>query len=798
MKKLLFNENWTVNCLTRETEPKIVTVPHDAMIDEPRTPDSAGEGNIGWYIGGDYEYTKKFTAPEEWKDQKALLEFEGVYHNAEVYLNGEKAAFRPYGYTNFYVDMSPFLKYGEKNEVKVIARNADQPNSRWYSGTGIYRPVNIWLGGEKHIPVNGVKITTTDYAAGKIEVMVKLSVPGEVHVEIIDGEEVIAGRSFTSTKKSVKFPFTIKDAKLWDTENPNLYTCRVTFGDDVVCENFGIRTLAWNPVEGMTINGKRIILRGACIHHDNGFLGACAFPEAEERKVRLHKENGYNALRSSHNPCSKAILDACDRLGMLMMDEFADAWTMHKTKYDYVTYLKDWWEKDLADMVDNDYNHPCVIAYSTGNEVAETARPEGITFTGEMTEYLHKLDPTRPVSCGINIFFNFLSSIGLGVYSDDKAEKEAAAAAAAAAEGKKKKKGAVGSEFYNKLACVMGDKFMKFGATLYPCDVKTRDAYANMDLAGYNYGIWRYKKDMRKYPNRLILGSETFCKDAWLFWDIAKDNPQIIGDFVWAGMDYIGETGMGAPEYGDYHMDAEETQMTGGNGRIDITGKRRAEAAYTLVALEQEAGPLIGVQPVDRTDNPNLTGWSLTKAVESWAWNGCEGKNATVEVYSRAAEVELQINGRSVGKKKTSKTARTLFTVPYEAGTLSAIAYNEAGEETGFYSLQSASEHTELRMVPEETPKAGKLCWLRLKYTDENGIVKPLERHMLKLRIENGDLLGLGCANAYVDGNYTTDTTDTYYGEALAIIRPKRAGEMKVTVTQDDFGGVFTETVTVL
>ena len=797
MKKLLFNENWTVNCLTRETEPKIVTVPHDAMIDEPRTPDSAGEGNIGWYIGGDYEYTKKFTAPEEWKDQKALLEFEGVYHNAEVYLNGEKAAFRPYGYTNFYVNMSPFLKYGEKNEVKVIARNADQPNSRWYSGTGIYRPVNIWLGGEKHIPVNGVKITTTDYAAGKIEVMVRLSVPGEVHVEIIDGDEVIAGRSFTSTKKSVKFPFTIKDAKLWDTDNPHLYTCRVTFGDDVVCENFGIRSLAWNPVEGMTINGKRVILRGACIHHDNGFLGACAFPEAEERKVRLHKENGYNALRSSHNPCSKAILDACDRLGMLMMDEFADAWTMHKTKYDYVTYLKDWWEKDLADMVDKDYNHPSVIAYSTGNEVAETARPEGITFTGEMTEYLHKLDPTRPVSCGINIFFNFLSSIGLGVYSDDKAEKEAAAAAAAAAEGKKKKKGAVGSEFYNKLACVMGDKFMKFGATLYPCDVKTRDAYANMDLAGYNYGIWRYKKDMRKYPNRLILGSETFCKDACLFWDIAKDNPQIIGDFVWAGMDYIGETGMGAPEYGDYHMDADETQMTGGNGRIDITGKRRAEAAYTLVALEQEAGPLIGVQPVDRTDNPNLTGWSLTKAVESWAWNGCEGKTATVEVYSRAAEVELQINGRTVGKKKTNKTARTLFSVSYEPGTLSAIAYNEAGEETGFYSLQSASEHTELRMVSEEAPKAGKLCWLRLKYTDENGIVKPLERHMLKLRIENGDLLGLGCANAYVDGNYTTDTTDTYYGEALAIIRPKRAGEMKVTVTQDDFGGVYTETFTV-
>ncbi len=784
MKKLNFNSDWTVRCLTHEKEPVTVTVPHDAMIDEPRSPGSAGQSNIGWYIGGDYEYVKKFTVPEQWEKLTVLLEFEGVYHNAEVYVNGEKAAFRPYGYTNFYVDMKPFLHYGEENELKVIARNADQPNSRWYTGTGIYRPVSVWLGGECHIPVNGVKIRTVDHRTGKIDVKVKLSKPGEVKVEILDpAGEKAAERTFTSTGTTVRFPFTIRNAKLWDTENPYLYTARVSFGDDVVEETFGIRTLAWNAKEGMTINGRRVILRGACIHHDNGLLGACAFPEAEERKVRLHRENGYNALRSAHNPCSKAILDACDRLGMLMMDEFADAWTMHKTKYDYVLYLKDWWKQDLKDMVDKDYNHPCVIAYSTGNEVAETARPEGIAFTGEMTQYLHSLDDTRPVSCGINIFFNFLSSIGMGVYSDEKAEKESKAAEDK--NGKKKKK-AVGSEFYNRLACMMGDKFMKFGATLYPCDVKTRDAFANMDLAGYNYGIWRYKKDMRKYPDRLILGSETFCKDAWLFWNIAKENPPIIGDFVWAGMDYIGETGAGAFEYGDYKMAEDENQMTGGNGRIDITGKRRAEAAYTLVALEQEAGPLIGVQPVDRTDRPNLTGWSLTKAVESWAWNGCEGMKATVEVYSRAPQVELRLNGRTIGKKNSSKTARTLFSVPYEPGELTAAAYDADGRETGTCTLQSASEETVLRVLPEESSvKAGSLSFVRLRYTDENGVWKPLERHMLKVKVENGTLLGLGCANSYVRGNYTTDTTDTYYGEALAVVRAGKTGEVTVTVCEE-------------
>ncbi|MBQ9346830.1 MAG: DUF4982 domain-containing protein, partial [Oscillibacter sp.] len=518
--------------------------------------------------------------------------------------------------------------------------------------------------------------------------------------------------------------------------------------------------------------------------HDNGVLGACAFPEAEERKVRLHRENGYNALRSAHNPCSKALLDACDRLGMLVMDEYADAWTMHKTKYDYVTYLKDWWKRDLRDMVDKDYNHPCVVMYSTGNEVAETARREGIAFTGEMTEYLHSLDNSRPVTCGINIFFNFLSRAGMGVYSDEKAD----AAASDAAKAEKKKP--VGSEFYNKLACLMGDKFMKFGATLYPCDVFTRGAFAKMDIAGYNYGIWRYRHDMKKYPERLILGSETFCKDAWLFWDIAKENPQIIGDFVWAGMDYIGETGMGAPEYGDYHMDAPETQMTGGNGRIDITGAPRAEAAYTRVALGQAEGPFLAVQPVDRDDDPNLTGWSLTKAVESWSWPGCEGRTAVVEVYARADTVELRLNGKTAGRKKASRTCRTLFRIPYEVGELTAVSYDAAGKKIGEQTLCSAGAETVLRLLPEEkavNPRG--LSFVRLRYTDAEGIRKPLERHRVRFSVENGELLGLGSANSYVSGNYTMDTTDTYYGEALAVVRADRAGDVRVTA-EDDSGMV--------
>lgn len=826
MQKIDFNKDWICRCLTRDEAAYPVTLPHDAMLSEPRTQESTGEGNIGWYIGGDYEYTKNFFVPEEYKDKKVLIEFEGIYHNGEVYINGKKAAYRPYGYTNFYVDTEGFFQYGKENEIKVIARNADQPNSRWYSGTGIYRPAYLYVGEEKHIPVNGVKIRTLSYDPARIEVVVKTSSPGEVSLKIeFEGSKVlrVIGEStkignvnndkiISSDNKNMQpnesvqtgkngqkselaqveaeknnqeaayqtiFQLDVPNAKLWDTEHPNLYTCKAIFGEDEVTETFGIRELIWNPQVGMTINGERVILRGACFHHDNGVLGACTYPEAEERKMRILKENGYNAVRSAHYPCSKALLDACDRVGMLMMDEYVDVWYIHKTKYDYVGQLADWWKQDLKDMVDKDYNHPSVIMYSTGNEVAETAQEKGIALTGDMTNYLHSLDSTRPVTCGINIFFNFLSSIGLGVYSDDKAEKTAASKP-------EKKKKPVGSEFYNTLACLVGDYFMKCGATLYPCDLRTKDAYANMDIAGYNYGIFRYKHDLKKYPNRLILGSETFCKDAYSFWEIAKKNKRIIGDFVWAGWDYIGEVGDGAAEYSDYKFEDPATRMTGGNGRIDLNGKPRAEAAYTRVAFERETGPFIAVDPVYQKEKLRLTGWQLTKALESWAWDGCNGETAKVEVYARAAQVELFINGKSVGKKKVKK-CRANFNTTYQNGEITAVSYDENGREINRYSLCTAGKETVLQVRPEEkTVKPEGLAFIQLQYTDNKGIWKPMEKHNIKVTVENGVLKGLGSPAPYVKGNYTDHTVATYYGEAMAVVQADGNGPVKVTVADEE------------
>lgn len=748
------------------------------MLSEPRTADAGGGLNISWFKGRDYVYTRHFSVSKKDLMMHNVLEFEGVYRKAEVWINGKKTAFRPYGYTNFYVELDDCLREGD-NTVEVIARNGDQPNSRWYSGSGIYRPVKWWRSPKKHIELNGVRIRTLRVNPAVIEISVRTSEPGPVTVQILDGETVTTEASFEGSTQ-----ITISDAKLWSVDTPSLYTAKVRFGEDTAVETFGIRTLQWGK-DGFLVNGERVILRGACVHHDNGLLGAVCHPDAVERKLRILKENGYNAIRSAHNPCSKAALDVCDRIGLMVMDEYIDQWYIHKTQHDYVEYFDQFRHQDLADMVDKDYNHPCVIMYSTGNEVAETAQPKGIALTEEMTEELHRLDATRPVTCGINIFFNFLNSIGMGQYSDEKAAKEAQRAANAKASGKKKKESATGSKFFNDMAGLLGADFMKLGATLHGSDVTTRQAYARMDIAGYNYGEKRYRRDLKKYPDRLILGSETFCSDAYRFWELAKENPRLLGDFVWSGIDYLGEDGIGAWEYKEYAPEFEHNVgwISAGAGRIDLTGKPLGEALYTRVAFEQDSGPFLAVRPIchaGRSHSPSA--WKMTNAMPTWSFRGWEGKPAHVEVYARADSVELLLNGASLGRKQVKNNCVFTFQVPYANGKLEAVAYDAPGHETGRSTLETAGEETILRAVPEETMvRAGHLSFIRLQYTDSNGIVKPCERGVLDVKVEGGRLVGLGSACPYYERSYLDSTCDTYYGEALAIVEAGSGDQVTLT-----------------
>ena len=777
MRKQDFNKKWKVRPLESKDLWQKVDLPHDAMIHESRSNDSDGMHNIGWFDAQDYEYEKTYFVSEEQKEKCLVLEFEGVYHNAEVYINGKKVCSHPYGYTGFYVPLNEHVHFGEENTIRVVAHNSDQPNSRWYSGTGLYRPVWLYELPKEHILCDGVKIKTKSIQPPVVEVKVETNTleKEQVDVCILNSEKKEVTKCSGPVGEWFEIP--VEHANLWSPENPYLYCAKVSYKEDEVIETFGIRELKWTPEKGMTINGERILLKGACIHHDNGVLGACAYDKAEERKVRLHLEQGYNALRSAHNPCSKALLRACDNLGMLVMDEYVDAWYIHKTKYDYVNYLMENWQQDLKDMVDKDFNHPSVIMYSTGNEVAETAQEKGIKLTGDFTEYLHSLDESRPVSCGINIFFNFLSSIGMGIYSDDKAEQET-----------KKKKKPVGSEFYNTLAGIFGDTSMKLGATIHPCDVKTRDAYAAMDIAGYNYGILRYKKDLKKYPSRLILGSETFCKDSWQFMEIAKDNPRIIGDFVWAGMDYIGEAGIGAWEYEDYAPKNSDDWgwLTAGSGRLDILGNPNGEAAYTRVVFEKQTSPAIAVKPVYQRGKHSPSAWKMTDAIESWTYPGCEGWNATVEVYGMGHSCELFLNGKSLGKKKLGKEHRCTYKVGYEPGVLSVKTYDFNGRLLGEASLKSAQKETVLSVEAEEkTVAPGELLYIPIRYTDEDGILKPMEKHVVK--VEADGLLGLGNACSYNKDGYDKQETFTYYGQALAVVKADEdAKEMTITVTDEN------------
>ena len=790
MKATSLLTGWTCRHLGDTAPGKTVTLPHDAMLAEPRTALSAGGTNTGWYEGYDYEYRRTLTVPENELADTHILEFEGVYHNAEVWLNGQKAAFRPYGYTNFYVDCAPYLHAGE-NELRVIARNADQPNSRWYSGAGIYRPVQLWTARSAHIALNGVKIRTLSLDPAVVEVRVKTTAPGTVRLTV-DDLPVVQQES----DGEAVFTLTLDNARLWTPETPNLYTCRVSFADDEVTETFGVRKVEWGT-DGFLLNGKRYIIQGACIHHDNGLLGAVCDPDAVARKVRLLKENGYNAIRSAHNPCSKALLAECDRQGMLVMDEYIDHWYIHKTEHDYVDYFDDWWHQDLTDMVEKDYNHPCVVLYSTGNEVSETAQKRGIALTKEMTDFLHGLDDSRPVTCGVNIFFNFLSSIGFGVYSDEKAKKEAERAEKAKQRGEKAaRKKAVGSQFFNNLAGLLGDEFMKRGATLHGCDVKTRDAFANMDIAGYNYGIYRYKHDLKKYPQRLILGSETFCNDAYKFRELAKQEPRLVGDFVWAGMDYLGEVMVGSWEYADYAetFDGGPGWVSAGSGRIVLTGKPLGEALYTRVALEADNGPYIAVCPVNHTgDRHSPSAWKMTNAMPSWSWTGCEGRKANVEVYARAARVELVLNGHTVGSKTLKNDCLARFSIPYESGTLEAVSYDAADHEIGRCKLQSAGGTTRLTLDAEEpTVKPGHLCYIRLRYTDEKGITKPLARGNIQVQVRGGTLVGLGSACPFNKHSYLDSETDTYYGEALAIVRMGDGDAMTIAASDGEYSAELT------
>lgn len=770
-----FNQNWKFRKQGRE-ETQTVTLPHDAMIHERREPNGAGGSAHGFFPGGIYVYEKNFTAPAEWADKTVFIEFEGVYRNSVVSINGKSVGGRAYGYVPFRICADPLLNYGGENTITVTVDNSQLPNSRWYTGSGIYRPVNLIVGNKTHIEWQGVRVSTISYQPARIKVETE-SNGGEAVVEILDGDKVVA------SGRGASLELDIPDAKLWSDETPYLYTCYVTLAEhgqvvDEVTQRFGVRKVEWNS-KGLFINGKETLLRGGCYHHDNGILGAATFDKSEERRVRIMKEAGFNALRSSHNPTSRAMLEACDKYGMYLMDETWDMWYSHKNKFDYASNFEKDWREDIRSMIERDFNHPSVILYSIGNEVSEPAQEKGVKLAKEMVEYIHSLDRNRAVTGGINLMIISRSAKGKGIYKEDGGRDDG---------GKQNAMGGMNSTIFNMITSMVGPGMNK-GANGKKADVVTSPVLDALDIAGYNYASGRYPLEGKAHPDRVIFGSETFPQDIYKNWQMVKKYPYLVGDFMWTAWDYLGETGIGAWSYtpDGKAFDKPYPWLLADVGALDLLGNPNGELFLAQAAWGLLKKPAIAVQPVNHHGiKPAKSVWRGTNALPSWSWQGCEGNKAIIEVYADAATVELLLNGKSLGKKKI-KDCKAIFKTKYAPGTLTAVAYDAGGQELSRNELKSASGSIRLVAEPEETAvKAGNIVYIPISLVGQNGVLERNADCKLTAAVENGELLAFGSANPRTEERYDSGNFTTYYGCAMAIVRAGQAGTVTLSVKNEN------------
>jgi hypothetical protein len=759
-----------------------VTLPHDAALGRDRDP--AARSTTGYVPGGAYEYRTTLHAPEEYREQRVLLDFEGVYRTAMVYVNGALAGHRATGYTGFTVDLDDHLLFGADNEIRVVCRTHE--DSRWYSGAGIHRPVHLVVSALTHIALDGVRVTTTevDDAFAVVEVATTVEHDGrglatlDLVTEIRDDDGAVVATATSPVTVLPGEPAVVRQRvllrvpALWSPDSPALYSAVVSLrdgetdvDDDVV--SFGVRTLSLDPVRGLRLNGEPVKLRGACVHSDNGVLGAATIGRAEERRVQLLKEAGFNALRSAHNPMSRAMLDACDRYGVLVMDELTDMWTESKTDFDAALDFPEWWERDVEAMVRKDVNHPSVVLYSIGNEIPEVSKPHGAVWSRRLAEKVRSLDDTRFVTNGINAM---LSVIG------EAAMPEAAGGG------------------INTLLTDIG-AFMEELSGSELVATRTAESYDVLDAAGMNYMEARYEIDRERFPRRVIVGSETFPGKIDQLWRLVLDNPHVIGDFTWTGWDYLGEAGVGRVTTADDptagHFGAPYPWLLAHVGDLDITGHRRPASYYREIVFGLRSDPYIAVLRPERHGRElSKTPWAWSDTVGSWSWAGAEGEPVTVEVYSDADEVELVLDGTSVGTAPVGEKNRfrAEFEMTYAPGELVAVA-RTAGAETGRFALRSATGPVGLAAVADRDAVRADgtdAVFVDVRLQDPAGtVVLGVDRAVVVTVEGPGVLKGFGSARPETEESYLDDVHTTFDGRALAVVRPTGPGTITVTATAD-------------
>ena len=741
---------------------RTLDLPHDWSVEGTISPDAPMGNDGGYFPAGIAWYRKTFEVPATSQDCKMGIYFEGVYMNSEVFINGHSLGVRPYGYSSFFYDMTPYLHFGGKNVIAVRVDNSAQKNCRWYSGSGIYRHVWLTQTDKVHIAHWGTFITTPKVNDTQATVQVKTQIENETqtsrrvtlttrlsYADADRGTETTEVEIPAGSSKEVTQHIRVDALALWSPETPNLYVASqtVTEGEktlDEVTQTFGIRSIAYSAEKGFLLNGKPIKLYGGCLHHDNGPLGAAAYDRAEERKAELMKAAGFNAVRTSHNPPSEAFLAACDRIGLLVIDEAFDGWRDAKNQHDYSVYFDEWWERDVTTMVLRDRNHPSIVCWSIGNEVMERKKIEVVTTAQKLRDAIRQHDITRPVTSA------------LASWDNDW-------------------------EIYDPLAAVH-------------------------DIIGYNYLLHHAPADHQRVPSRMIIQTESYPRDAFKNWAMVNDNSYILGDFVWTAIDYLGESGIGRYYYegeseGE-HYERNHYPFHGAYcGDIDLTGWRKPVSYYRELLFNPEGKLHLAVkEPDGYYGKIKETQWSVWPTWDSWSWQGHEGKPIEVEIYSRYPKVRLYLNGQLIGEQPTGREQefKAVFSVPYNPGTLKAVGV-ENGQEVEAQELATAGEPAQIRLTADRaviTADGQDLSYVTVEILDKEGRVNPNAENRLIFDVNGaGVIAAVGNASLKDTDCYAGNTCKAWKGRAIVVLKStKKNGTIKLKATSN---GLRSATVSV-
>ncbi len=738
---------------------RVLDLPHDWSIEttgaadtasgphDPATPEgpSVGyfRGGIGWY--------RLHLAPETASAGDGLeLILHGAQQECDIWVNGHHVAFQPHGYVPRVVEIAPYLRRDSRENLVAIRVLNPEANTRWYAGSGLFRGVSLRPHGPLHLPTWGVRADTVWLHEGNAQVQVQIEVrnnlatPQDVALEV----ELVSPRGERTrhdlgmlrlgpaTTECLNQTIAVSAAAPWSPETPQLYRADVrlyqgnhTF--DRTQTTFGIRTIAVDAKAGLRLNGKPIKLRGACLHHDNGLLGAAAFPDAERRRVRLMKANGFNAVRTSHNPPSSAFLAACDEEGMLVIDEFADTWELPKKPNGYQRYFAAHWERDLRAMLARDFNHPSVIMWSIGNEIAERFNPRGVEVARQLAAFVRRWDARRPVTNAIN------------------------------------------SPWEN--------------ANLATSWEGNDPAFPFLDVGGYNYAWDQYERDHQRFPQRVIAGTESYPREALENWRLIEAQPYIVGDFVWTGMDHLGESGIGHTIYIDAAADPETTGLKSWeplpwpfwinwSGDLDLIGNKKPQSLYRDVVWRRSPLEVLVHEPVPPGKKEKVGAWGWPAELPTWNWPGNEQKPLEVTVYSRAGLIRLELNGRLIGEQPIdqAKSIAAKFTVPWEPGVLTATAI-DGGRVLAVKELRTTGTARRLRATPERplTPAArSSLVFVPIEVLDATGAVVPDAAVEIAATVDGeAELKAFGSANPEDPQSFLDHEATTFRGRALAILR---------------------------